>query len=401
MKFAVILASFITSGFGAQLSKYGKHVALISGAPGAAPAASPATSGMLNETARTGLSFPPAPAPALFDNSEVSLEDADAVSIKFQVANYDYNQIFGDKVPPPVVEDASTSASNDQLQWAEGDSQKKGVVLTVLRRSGRDAQDSRASVLMEDSIRDAINKELIEAGFGSTVITVVLSPGESRLVESSDPGAVGRALKVDAFFATDVANDKETLKKLVATLEQCYHSGALLKSVSVALYKLTGLEPQIHDFDVEFKDIAPWSSDACQTHMTGVVKRLTVAYTRRMVPASLFWECTNYMVQLSFSHDRAVTAHDRTVCQRIVAEFSAEWNFGEGKALPVTIGPMSDDSDVTRSRTNYSLSNSTDKVHNSTKFVASTMSGRLALNMSGFCTSVCEVKFGIGAVLCK
>jgi len=395
MKFAVI-ASFIASATGAQLSQYGKNVPLISGAPGAAPSASPATSGMLNEK-----SLPPAPAPALFNKSEVSLEDADAVSIKFQVANYDYNQIFGDKVPPPVVEDAPTSASNDELQWTKGNSQKKGVVLTVLRRSGRDAHDSRASVLMEDSIRDAINKELIEAGFGSTVITVVLSPGESRRVESSDPGAIGRALKVDAFFATDVANDKETLKKLVATLEQCYHSGALLKSVSQSLYKLTGLEPQIHDFDVEFKDIAPWSSDACQNHMTDVVKRLTVAYTRRMVPASLFWECTNYMVQLSFSHDRAVTAHDRSVCQRIVAEFSAEWNFGEGKALPVTMGPMSADSDVSRSRTNFSLSNSTDKGHNSTKVVASTMSARLALHMSGFCKSVCEVKFGIGAVLCK
>lgn len=378
MKFAVSVACFIASALGAQVSHYGKDLTLISEVPVAAPAASPAK----GQT----LPFSPAPAPVSVFKSNVSLEDSDAVSIKFLVANYDYNQIYGQTAPPAVVEEEPANASNEQLQWVEGNPQKKGVVLTVLRRSGRDAHDTGAAALMEDAIRDAINAELAEAGHGPAAITVLLSPGESRMVDSSDPGAVGRSLKVEAFFGTDVANNKETMKNFAATLEQCYNSGSLTKSISVALFKLTGLDPQINEFVVAFKDMT-WSSTACQSHMTDVVHRLTVAYTRRMVPASLFWECTNYMVQLSFSHDRAVTSHDRKVCQRIVAEFSANWNFGQSKAqaLPVTYGPMSTESNVTDTK----------------QSMDSKMSVRPVLDMSGFCKSVCEVKFGIGAVLCQ
>ena len=192
------------------------------------------------------------------------------------------------------------------------------------------------------------------------------SPGSERQVGSSGP-FIGRTLKVEAFFSTNHADDKQHLKKIADAVSHLFVSGELLSSVSVALLGLTGMQPDIVNFAVSFKAIAPWSSEKCQSHMTKIVQTFTATYTPRMVPAALFWECTHFVVQLSFSQDSLASESDRNFCQKLTTNFSTEWN-----------------AHIASSRPHLSARAKTQ-----------------ALDMSGFCTSVCEVKYGTGAALCK
>merc|ERR1719321_1499371 len=77
--------------------------------------------------------------------------------------------------------------------------------------------------------------------------------------------------------------------------------------------------------------VQQWSDGICQKHMSTVVRRFTMAYTRRLVPAALFNECTNFMPMVSFSDDGVISTTDREKCQAATTKFAQKWNFGKGK----------------------------------------------------------------------
>ena len=132
----------------------------------------------------------------LIDTSEVPLNKAVSVHLQVQVAIFDHNQTFGETVSPPVVEEPSTGGKH--LQRVDGHFLNTNDP-TVLQPCGCDGHDRHAPVLTKDPIRNVINKGLINAGFGCTVIVVLRSQVGSRSIEPSDLGAV-------AIFKVDVAS---------------------------------------------------------------------------------------------------------------------------------------------------------------------------------------------------
>merc|ERR1719453_2928523 len=74
-------------------------------------------------------------------------------------------------------------------------------------------------------------------------------------------------------------------------------------------------------------NVTAYSVDKCNAQMMKVTKEFTLAYTRRQVPVAIYNECTNFMAQLSFSHDLAATPLDTHKCREMTIKYVKEWGY--------------------------------------------------------------------------
>merc|ERR1719223_1640396 len=91
-----------------------------------------------------------------------------------------------------------------------------------------------------------------------------------------------------------------------------------------------------------------------------------------MVPTAIYNECTNFVAEVSFSHDHIFDVHDRMRCRHATVKLSKEWNFGKGQPGP---GPAP---------------------------APAPAPGPAGANVDylGFCAEVCEIKYGEDAPMC-
>jgi hypothetical protein len=174
----------------------------------------------------------------------------------------------------------------------------------------------------------------------------------------------------------------EQLPKVEGAIQTVVANGALESKLEAAIKDVTGIQNTISNFTAAKKPIKQWGVDVCTAHMTKVVKRFSVAYTRRMVPVAIFNECTNFMPVISFSHDVHPTALDVRKCREATVNFVKYWNYGQGPSVsapaPAVAGPP----------------------QASTAHVALASSQPSSADLSGFCVEVCQFKYGKKAPQC-
>jgi len=101
--------------------------------------------------------------------------------------------------------------------------------------------------------------------------------------------------------------------------------------LKLSIKEVLGLSPVMLDYHISQVTLTtptPWNIDECAKHMDDVVKKFTLSYTRRMVPYALYNECTNFVVQVSFSGDHFIDHQDRLACREATVKFAQAWNFG-------------------------------------------------------------------------
>lgn len=140
----------------------------------------------------------------------------------------------------------------------------------------------------------------------------------------------GRSTIVEVILTEKMGTTVDELPMLMAIVKHLERTGSLESHLEFALEKVTGLSPDIRGLTSSAEKIKQWSIDSCASHMKKVLHQFIIAYTRRMVPMAIFNECTNYMVELSFSHDAPATKLDRKQCRDATVKFAKAWNFGKG-----------------------------------------------------------------------
>lgn len=161
--------------------------------------------------------------------------------------------------------------------------------------------------------------------------------------EDKDPEEpAGRSTIVEVILTEKMGTTVDELPMLMAIAKHLENTGSLESHLEFALERVTGLNPDIRGLTAGAEQIKQWSIDSCASHMKKVLHQFIVAYTRRMVPMAIFNECTNYMVELSFSHDAPATKLDRKQCRDATVKFAKAWNFGKGNQTGNTtaVAPM-------------------------------------------------------------
>eukprot|EP00747_Dinoflagellata_sp_TGD_P182809 gnl/TRDRNA2_/TRDRNA2_37229_c1_seq1.p1 gnl/TRDRNA2_/TRDRNA2_37229_c1~~gnl/TRDRNA2_/TRDRNA2_37229_c1_seq1.p1 ORF type:complete len:216 (-),score=39.78 gnl/TRDRNA2_/TRDRNA2_37229_c1_seq1:103-729(-) len=129
-------------------------------------------------------------------------------------------------------------------------------------------------------------------------------------------------------------------------LKTAAENGVMREFILRALYMATRVAPKMddppddkydlgelkevrkyHPFAMGYDEIKQWSLGQCENHMAKITRWFGNAYTRRQVPIALYNECTNFMVEMSFSHDLIVTREDRMKCRQATVAYSKRWKF--------------------------------------------------------------------------
>jgi len=195
-----------------------------------------------------------------------------------------------------------------------------------------------------------------------------------RHIDPPNPNpTVGRETRVQVVLTDTPATGDDRLPTIKQVLVNAEKSGLLQAALGAALVKSIGVRPNVTNFAFNNTFVAQWSLESCATHMTQVVHRFSVAYTRRMVPMAIFNECTNFMPAMSFSHDNLPNSMDVHRCRMATIGFAKRWNYGQGNGTappPTGLAAFLD-----------------------TKLKA-------PVDMHGFCVDVCQHKFGSLAPEC-
>jgi len=217
-------------------------------------------------------------------------------------------------------------------------------------------------------------------------VFVQFYPGEERPVV--EDGEVGRSTIVKVWLR-GAPNTRvfELAPWIEAVLKRHEEDGLLEMLLEKRLFDATGIAPKISGItDIRLDSKQQWSLDTCESHMHKIMQQFSMAYTRRMVPTAIYNECTNFVSEVSFSHDRLFDFHDRIKCRHATVKLSKEWNFGKGKTT--TSPPFAAPAPAAMLAPGAAI--------------APVTSGpsKPAIDLRGFCADVCEIKYGTDAPTC-
>jgi hypothetical protein len=205
-------------------------------------------------------------------------------------------------------------------------------------------------------------------------VFVQFYPGEERPVV--EDGDVGRSTIVKVWLRGEANTGIFELAPWIqAVLTRHENDGLLEYLLEKRLKDATDIAPTIKGIkDIRLDSKSQWSIDTCASHMKKIMKEFSQAYTRRMVPTAIYNECSNFVSEVSFSHDRIFDSHDRMKCRHATVKLAKEWNFGKGHAPPAieSPGPAPGPAPAPVPSVDY----------------------------FGFCSEVCEIKYGSDAPMC-
>jgi hypothetical protein len=362
-------------------------------APAAAPAAAPATATV--EPSVATVSTAPAAVPAVAagpaaDPASASAEPTGAPSSSMPAPPA---APAAAPAPGPAADQVGPDSSLLELSQLQHLLQ---APVAVAPPAGLDPQ-----VAMPDVFVEFQPGQVKPVNFAYTVVhngTKALPPmplkepahGEKILRHVNPAGTtadnVGRTTMVSITLTEHAGNGVDELPKVEAAIQMGVASGALESKLEAAVKKVTGIQNTISSFTAAKKQIKQWSVNVCTTHMEKVVKRFSVAYTRRMVPTAIFNECTNFMPVISFSHDVHPTAVDVRKCREATVNFVKYWNYGQGPSVaapaPAAAAPQAPAAQVALAA------------------VEAAAPPPSSADLSGFCLEVCQFKYGKKAPQC-
>lgn len=105
-------------------------------------------------------------------------------------------------------------------------------------------------------------------------------------------------------------------------------SGALEEALNAEIAEATGFDAEIGAIDVEKAVIVQWDTKKCAKHMKSLVTSFERSYTRAQVPLALYHACTNFRTKMSFSHDPIINSHDKQKCHQATNKLSKLWDYG-------------------------------------------------------------------------
>jgi len=208
-------------------------------------------------------------------------------------------------------------------------------------------------------------------------VFVQFFPGEERPVV--EDGDVGRSTVVKVWLRGEANTGIFELAPWIqAVLTRHENDGLLEYLLEKRLKDATDIAPTIKGIkDIRLDSKSQWSIDTCATHMKKIMKEFSEAYTRRMVPTAIYNECTNFVSEVSFSHDRIFDSHDRMKCRHATVKLAKEWNFGKGHAPPAIGSPGPAPAPG-----------------------PAAPAPAPSVDYFGFCSEVCEIKYGSDAPMC-
>jgi len=226
-------------------------------------------------------------------------------------------------------------------------------------------------------------------------VFVQFYPGEERPVV--EDGEVGRSTIVKVWLSgAPNTGVFELAPWIEAVLKRHEQDGLLEMLLEKRLFDATEIAPKISGItDIRLDSKQQWSLDTCEFHMHKIMREFSMAYTRRMVPTAIYNECTNFVSEVSFSHDRIFDSHDRIKCRHATVKLSKEWNFGNGPPT-TTASPLQDDAPAPAPGPNPAPAASP----------AASPGGpapgpsKPDIDLRGFCADVCEIKYGNDAPTC-
>lgn len=210
-------------------------------------------------------------------------------------------------------------------------------------------------------------------------VFVQFYPGQERPVV--EDGDTGRSI-VTKVWIRGAPNTGvfELAPWIEGVLKRHEEDGLLQILIQKRLFEATGIAPKIDGItDIQLDAKTQWSLDTCEGHMKKMMREFSKAYTRRMVPTAIYNECTNFVSEVSFSHDRIFDAHDRIKCRHATVKLAKAWNFGQGhqpaKKAESEAGPAPAPA-------------------------PSVKPAKAEIDYKGFCSNVCEIKYGTDAPTC-
>mmetsp|Transcript_114314 Transcript_114314/g.303861 ORF Transcript_114314/g.303861 Transcript_114314/m.303861 type:complete len:280 (-) Transcript_114314:333-1172(-) len=179
-------------------------------------------------------------------------------------------------------------------------------------------------------------------------------------------GPAARTTLVDVVITDKPLTGANLLPHVRSIIMQSQAEGLLTRRMKAALFQATGISPMVKGLSAPpaAAEVRQWQEDGCEKHMEKLVKRMEVAYTRRMVPLALYNECTNLIPFMSFSHDHVSTRLDRKKCRAAAIKFAKRWDYGKAD------------------------------------WAYGAGDGHEPMDLSAFCRDVCETRFGEGAPQC-
>lgn len=167
-------------------------------------------------------------------------------------------------------------------------------------------------------------------------VHVSFAPGKKRVLNG--PAEHPVIVKVTIF---DRAGNKlDDMAGVKTELEQAVSSGELKEKIVKAIHEATGVKPQLASLKVKTKIVKQWDFKKCGVHITKLVKKLSVAYSRRQVPLALYNECTVFRTKMSFSHDYILDPRDRSRCRKATRKFAQSWKLDKAKEDPKEFEPL-------------------------------------------------------------
>lgn len=241
-----------------------------------------------------------------------------------------------------------------------------------------------APAVMELALQDKLKSDLAwDAHTGvapqqfQADVFVQFFPGRERPVAGHSE--IGRSTVVKAWLrGAPNTGVFEMSPWIQAVLKRHENDGLLEMLLEKRLFDVTEVAPLISGIrDIRLDSKSQWSLDSCESHMKKIMREFSIAYTRRMVPTAIYNECTNFLAEVSFSHDRVFDSHDRIKCRHATVKLAKEWNFGQGQ-LP--LAPAPGPAPVAAP--------------------APGVSNKALIDFKGFCADICEIKYGNDAPMC-
>lgn len=167
-------------------------------------------------------------------------------------------------------------------------------------------------------------------------VHVSFAPGKKRVLNG--PAEHPVIVKVTIFDRP--GNKLDDMAGVKTELKQAVSSGELKEKMVKAVHEATGVKPQLAALKVKTKIVKQWEFQKCGVHITKLVKKLSVAYSRRQVPLALYNECTVFRTKMSFSHDYILDPRDRSRCRKATRKFAQSWKLDKAKEDPKEFEPL-------------------------------------------------------------
>jgi len=226
-------------------------------------------------------------------------------------------------------------------------------------------------------------------------VFVQFYPGEERPVVQD--GEVGRSTIVKVWLrGAPNTGVFELAPWIEGVLKRHEEDGLLEMLLEKRLFDATEIAPKIRGIkDIRLDSKQQWSLNTCEFHMKKIMREFSMAYTRRMVPTAIYNECTNFVSEVSFSHDRIFDAHDRIKCRHATVKLSKEWNFGKGK--PTTPAPEAEEASAPAPGPAAGPGAASPVAAGPAPLA---LASKPDIDLKGFCSDVCEIKYGSDAPTC-